>query len=60
MKFKLGDLETSMETIIDLFEKAVGTTNLTKTESKDLAVILKKLWEDNKMIYGSEGDYVRL
>jgi len=59
MKFKLGNLETDMETIIEQFDRVVGTTNLSKEESKDLAKILKKLWEDNKMIYEGVGEFAR-
>ena len=32
---------------------------ITVKERKELLEILTKLYEDNKMIYGSEGEYVR-
>jgi len=60
MTFRFGEKNITIEELIDLIPRCGNVDfTLTGVEAMDLAIIIKKLYEDNKMIYDSEGEFVR-
>jgi len=47
-----GDNFVTMEDLIDMFENANGTIEIKKGEARDLALLLRRFYAENRMLHG--------
>jgi len=59
MKYNIGKRQFTIEETINWLETMSKNDAVSLEDVKDLAKIIKKLYEDNKMIYESESEYKR-
>jgi len=47
-----GDNYVTMEDLIDMFENASGTIQVKKGEARDLALLLRRFYAENRLLHG--------
>jgi len=52
-----GDNFLELEKLIEMFETATGTIEVKKGEARDLALLLNRLYAENKMYRRQEASY---
>jgi len=56
---RIGNRNLTIEEVCDWLDNMKKNDAISLDEAHDLGKLIRILFEDNKMIYGSEGEYVR-